>query len=260
MSTSGAMAEKPRAMQVGDDRKQAAPAHDEESDPGRVLGPRGAEGRGHRQRGFRRCLGRHARSPREDALRTSRRLDSRIATISSICSAVDDQRRAEGDPVRVEAAEQAVLQGPAADRTPKAASAGTAPSSPGRATNSIAWNSPLPRMSPMTPYFVGQLARSRPRSRSPCVAGVAAEVALEDLAQHGDARRRTRSGCPRRCAPRRSPGSRRSAPRRRRRSAGGRSSPRSARSRRSAPWRCRARRASRRTSRPRTSARCGRSR
>ena len=47
--------------------------------------------------------------------RTSPRLRSRIATISSICSAVDDQRRAEGDPVGVEPAEQAVLERPPAD-------------------------------------------------------------------------------------------------------------------------------------------------
>ena len=49
------------------------------------------------------------------------------------------------------------------------------------------WNSPLPRMSPMTPYF-----RASPSNRcaEPLAlpAGVAAEVALEDLAQHGDAR------------------------------------------------------------------------
>ena len=52
---------------------------------------------------------------RSISARTSPRLRSRIATISSISSAVDDQRRAEGDPVRVEPAEQAVCQRPAAD-------------------------------------------------------------------------------------------------------------------------------------------------
>ena len=146
-----------------------------------------------------------------------------------------DQRRAEGDPVRVEAAEQAVRQGPAADPHAEAASREAAPCVVRSRTNSIAWNSPLPRMSPMTPYFSRQPleAGAEPLALR---AGVAAEVALEDLARARRSPRRTRSGCPRRCAPRRSRGSPRSAPRRRRRSAGGRSSPRAGRSRRSAPW------------------------
>ncbi len=189
---------------------------------------------------------------------TSPRLRSMIAIISSTCSAVTTS----GGPSAIQWGSKRQSK-PCSSarrptRTPSADSSAKRSRLARSRTNSMAWNSPLPRMSPMTGYFDAPARRAAGGAGHPAPGHWPGGRARGSRAGPRG-RRRTRSGCPRTCAPRRIRGSPRSAPRRRRRSARGRSSPTAGHIRRTAPWRRRARRASRRTSRPRTSGPSGRS-
>ena len=168
---------------------------------------------------------------RSISAQTSPRLRSRIATISSISSAVDTR----GGPKAIQWGSNRHKRPWAKARrptwTPKADRVGKP-----RLGRPVAHE--FDRLEePLAAHVADDRILGRQRLEAACAAARLARAHWPAGRARGSraarrGRRRTRSGCLRRCAPRQTPGWWRSGPRRRRRSAAGRSSPTAVHSRR----------------------------